>query len=111
PTGSGTTWPDSKTDDRSATRGADDASCGSYFFSSRRRHTSWPRDWSSDVCSSDLDAGRGLSTGAGLSSAFSSLAGRGISTGAGLDRESVGEGKSAGPGSRRGNAAKHGPTV
>src|SRR5439155_1093154 len=27
-----------------------------YFFSSRRRHTSWPRDWSSDVCSSDLPA-------------------------------------------------------
>src|SRR5439155_26104557 len=26
----------------------------SSFFSSRRRHTSWPRDWSSDVCSSDL---------------------------------------------------------
>src|SRR6266508_6937024 len=26
-----------------------------FFFSSRRRHTSWPRDWSSDVCSSDLD--------------------------------------------------------
>src|SRR5439155_10233989 len=24
------------------------------FFSSRRRHTWWPRDWSSDVCSSDL---------------------------------------------------------
>src|SRR5439155_15197071 len=24
------------------------------FLSSRRRHTSWPRDWSSDVCSSDL---------------------------------------------------------
>src|SRR5439155_21396003 len=24
------------------------------FFSSRRRHTRWPRDWSSDVCSSDL---------------------------------------------------------
>src|SRR5437870_13105203 len=23
-------------------------------FSSRRRHTRWPRDWSSDVCSSDL---------------------------------------------------------
>src|SRR5207253_7757604 len=21
----------------------------------RRRHTRWPRDWSSDVCSSDLD--------------------------------------------------------
>src|SRR5437660_7033254 len=27
---------------------------GSFLFSSRRRHTRWPRDWSSDVCSSDL---------------------------------------------------------
>src|SRR6266849_6077170 len=26
----------------------------SFFFSSRRRHTSSTRDWSSDVCSSDL---------------------------------------------------------
>src|SRR5207253_2749236 len=25
-----------------------------FCFSSRRRHTRWPRDWSSDVCSSDL---------------------------------------------------------
>src|SRR5437660_3532135 len=25
-----------------------------FFFSSRRRHTRWPRDWSSHVCSSDL---------------------------------------------------------
>src|SRR5207253_8249300 len=25
-----------------------------FFFSSRRGHTRWPRDWSSDVCSSDL---------------------------------------------------------
>src|SRR6266508_1374574 len=25
-----------------------------FFFSSRRGHTIWPRDWSSDVCSSDL---------------------------------------------------------
>src|SRR5689334_3924626 len=24
-----------------------------FFFSSRRRHTSWNCDWSSDVCSSD----------------------------------------------------------
>src|SRR5690625_6458720 len=24
------------------------------LFTSRRRHTRWPRDWSSDVCSSDL---------------------------------------------------------
>src|SRR5690625_7592951 len=28
--------------------------CSFFFFSSRRRHTRWPRDWSSDVCSSDL---------------------------------------------------------
>src|SRR5690606_40352595 len=26
-----------------------------FFFSSRRRHTSFSRDWSSDVCSSDLE--------------------------------------------------------
>src|SRR5215208_39715 len=30
-----------------------------FFFSSRRRHTRWPRDWSSDVCSSDLEAAAG----------------------------------------------------
>src|SRR5690606_39482321 len=29
--------------------------CGAcFFFSSRRRHTRFSRDWSSDVCSSDL---------------------------------------------------------
>src|SRR5207245_6444025 len=28
-----------------------------FFFSSRRRHTRCYRDWSSDVCSSDLDLG------------------------------------------------------
>src|SRR5439155_7176368 len=27
---------------------------GAFFLSSSRRHTRWPRDWSSDVCSSDL---------------------------------------------------------
>src|SRR5690625_2775213 len=31
--------------------------CVFFFFSSRRRHTRWPRDWSSDVCSSDLGRG------------------------------------------------------
>src|SRR5215217_9264598 len=31
-----------------------------FFFSRRRRHTRYWRDWSSDVCSSDLD-GSGLS--------------------------------------------------
>src|SRR3712207_8899526 len=28
-----------------------------FFFSSRRRHTRYWRDWSSDVCSSDLPVG------------------------------------------------------
>src|SRR5438876_9636546 len=28
-----------------------------FFFSSRRRHTRWTGDWSSDVCSSDLNIG------------------------------------------------------
>src|SRR5438309_11544255 len=28
-----------------------------FFFSSRRRHTIWNCDWSSDVCSSDLTPG------------------------------------------------------
>src|SRR2546429_6602955 len=40
----------------------------SFFFSSRRRHTRCSRDWSSDVCSSDLNHlhrgydARGIST-------------------------------------------------
>src|SRR5216683_1715043 len=29
-----------------------------FFFSSRRRHTRSDRDWSSDVCSSDLTLGK-----------------------------------------------------
>src|SRR5690606_40646607 len=33
-----------------------------FFFSSRRRHTRFSRDWSSDVCSSDL-TGNGLMAG------------------------------------------------
>src|SRR5258707_10008086 len=32
----------------------DFACFGYFFFSSRRRHTRYWRDWSSDVCSSDL---------------------------------------------------------
>src|SRR5436305_10754557 len=30
--------------------------CFCFFFSSRRRHTRCGRDWSSDVCSSDLSS-------------------------------------------------------
>src|SRR3712207_6912195 len=32
--------------------------CVFFFFSSRRRHTRYWRDWSSDVCSSDLMVNR-----------------------------------------------------
>src|SRR2546430_12678947 len=34
-----------------------------FFFSSRRRHTRFDCDWSSDVCSSDLEIGRFFKTG------------------------------------------------
>src|SRR2546422_5006100 len=37
--------------------------CLFFFFSSRRRHTRCSRDWSSDVCSSDLGSSRGSRTG------------------------------------------------
>src|SRR6266568_9403114 len=33
-----------------------------FFFSSRRRHTRWNCDWSSDVCSSDLGTGGGAAS-------------------------------------------------
>src|SRR3989449_8920467 len=33
-----------------------------FFFSSRRRHTRCSRDWSSDVCSSDLPISRRTTT-------------------------------------------------
>src|SRR6266511_6116863 len=62
-----------------------------FFFSSRRRHTSFSRDWSSDVCSSDLHnlnnpivfviiEGRGLSSSSARNDA--------------IDRKSGVEGKS-----------------
>src|SRR5437762_3898893 len=35
---------------------------GCFFFSSRRRHTRYIGDWSSDVCSSDLFLNRNTST-------------------------------------------------
>src|SRR6478752_1458791 len=36
------------------TFGSEEAAFDFFFFSSRRRHTRCSRDWSSDVCSSDL---------------------------------------------------------
>src|SRR5437870_11942092 len=41
-----------------------------FFFSSRRRHTRWPRDWSSDVCSSDLAIVPGEENAVPLSECF-----------------------------------------
>src|SRR5215203_6710978 len=37
-----------------------------FFFSSRRRHTRYWRDWSSDVCSSDLDQAAKVHQGEGF---------------------------------------------
>src|SRR5438309_952784 len=49
-----------------------------FFFSSRRRHTRWNCDWSSDVCSSDLSRCRSAAvrTGCQSSTAASSSARR-----------------------------------
>src|SRR3989442_3779431 len=42
------------------------AGCVVLFFSSRRRHTRCGRDWSSDVCSSDLLEAHGPAARAGV---------------------------------------------
>src|SRR5690606_39968021 len=39
------------------------SACVLFFFSSRRRHTRFSRDWSSDVCSSDLQVAQLLKPG------------------------------------------------
>src|SRR6266581_7507783 len=54
-----------------------------FFFSSRRRHTRWTGDWSSDVCSSDLAAVVGILVGsesdrARMQAALDELDARGI---------------------------------
>src|SRR3712207_9304395 len=82
------------------------------FFSSRGRHTIYWRDWSSDVCSSDLgnvtdlSAMVALSTGSGVAAAVSTnadLAGadaRAAVAALARDRKSVVSGKSADLGGR-----------
>src|SRR5947209_16355572 len=40
--------------------------CLVFFFSSRRRHTRYWRDWSSDVCSSDLGGQRWVQLKGGM---------------------------------------------
>src|SRR6266700_82250 len=49
-----------------------------FFFSSRRRHTRFSRDWSSDVCSSDLETQRELA-GRGYRAIAADLRGHGDS--------------------------------
>src|SRR2546428_8081883 len=47
-----------------------------FFFSSRRRHTRSDRDWSSDVCSSDVEAfdeGRTAARGSDLAAAAAAV--------------------------------------
>src|SRR3712207_6146841 len=50
------------------------------FFSSRRRHTSYWRDWSSDVCSSDLGGSPGIGKSTLTNMALGNLAGGGRRT-------------------------------
>src|SRR3712207_9146876 len=95
-----------------------------YFFSSRRRHTRYWRDWSSDVCSSDLaTAGAGhLERGGCAGGAGGLEVGQCVQHGGGAvegrsqpaaaitvqkDRKSVGEGKGGDLGGRRILKKKH----
>src|SRR5215467_3587485 len=58
---------------------------GFFFFSSRRRHTRLQGDWSSDVCSSDLEMRAVLgaaSQGSGLGLVFRQFASAEIASGA-----------------------------
>src|SRR5579863_5200913 len=48
-----------------------------FFFSSRRRHTRWTGDWSSDVCSSDLDTGSKYAKQRSVVQMFEAQAGEG----------------------------------
>src|SRR3712207_9130822 len=91
-----------------------------FFFSSRRRHTRYWRDWSSDVCSSDLISTRPVEpltrtrspvlirrvgsegpTTAGMPNSRETTAGCEAMPPASVDRESVLEGKRVDIGGRR----------
>src|SRR2546421_7799136 len=57
-----------------------------FFFSSRRRHTRSDRDWSSDVCSSDLNAFPQMVQKQRLGIALHGVAERGVPRAAALIR-------------------------
>src|SRR5256885_7245866 len=71
------------------------------FFSSRRRHTRLQGDWSSDVCSSDLQRGDGndaLMGGAGADTIFGDAGDDLLSGGLGEIGSEVGRGREWIPG-------------
>src|SRR4030042_5297536 len=82
-----------------------EAEPGARFFASRRRHARCSRDWSSDVCSSDLFLAAPMialpEEGARLSWVSSAT----------RDRKSVVEGKSVDLGGRRIIKKKKGPQI
>src|SRR3989440_6560014 len=65
-----------------------------FFFSSRRRHTRSDRDWSSDVCSSDLDLTAAVRDAARLVNA-EPLEGREVHVMSDLQRTALGPGHAA----------------
>src|SRR5690606_40973163 len=64
-----------------------------FFFSSRRRHTRFSRDWSSDVCSSDLRASAAAALGFGTDANAAAALAR-IEQGAGLRMQQLAPGRS-----------------
>src|SRR3712207_9117893 len=74
-----------------------------FFFSSRRRHTRYWRDWSSDVCSSDLSYRQHLGHAGGVWSVCFSPDGSLLAVGAGNGAVPFYQGLSA-PVERRGEA-------
>src|SRR5690348_17687817 len=68
-----------------------------FFFSSRRRHTRWTGDWSSDVCSSDLLRCGGWQCGPGAS-ASPGLAGGARAAPAGVGARAAGHRRARQPG-------------
>src|SRR5215475_10589248 len=64
-----------------------------FFFSSRRRHTRFSRDWSSDVCSSDLLAKISPELLKGADEVFFSSTAGGIMPVGTIDKQPIADGK------------------
>src|SRR6266568_3344210 len=72
-----------------------------FYFSSRRRHTRWNCDWSSDVCSSDLTRAGPRRARGGAARVQAETRGGGTRPSAMAGRKSVVQGKSVDLGGRR----------